>query len=270
MATTIAPRIVPFHLWGGRRAARLIERNAMVYRHAWTIIVSGVFEPLFYLFSIGVGIGNLVDVHLRAPNGSLVSYTAYVAPALLASSAMNGAIFDATFNIFFKLKYAKTYDAILATPVDVGDIAVGEIAWALLRGAMYAAAFLVVMAVMGLVHSWWALLALPAATLIGFCFAACGMAGTSYMRSWQDFSYVSLVQQPLFLFSATFFPLSTYPTWLGDIIRWTPLYQGVVLMRALILGGVDISSLGHVLYLLTLGLIGSLIAARRLGHLLLK
>jgi lipooligosaccharide transport system permease protein len=270
MATTIVPRIVPFHVWSGRRASRLIERNAMVYRHAWTIIVSGVFEPLFYLFSIGVGIGNLVDVHLRAPNGSLVGYTAYVGPALLASSAMNGAIFDATFNIFFKLKYAKTYDAILATPVDVGDIALGEIAWALLRGALYAAAFLVVMSGMGLVRSWWALLALPAATLIGFCFAALGMAGTTYMRSWQDFAYVSLAQQPLFLFSATFFPLSTYPTWLADIVRWTPLYQGIVLMRALVLGGVDLSTLGHVAYLVAFGFVGSLIAARRLGHLLLK
>jgi lipooligosaccharide transport system permease protein len=217
-----------------------------------------------------VGIGNLVDVHLHAPGGALVSYTAFVAPALLASSAMNGAVFDATFNVFFKLKYAKTYDAVLATPVGVGDIAVGEITWALIRGALYAIAFLCVMASMGLIHSWWALAALPAATLIGFCFAALGMAGTSYMRSWQDFGFINLAIQPLFLFSATFYPLSTYPRWLQIVVECTPLYHGVALLRALVLGGVGLVDLGHVAYLLGLGAFGAVVTARRLKYLLLK
>jgi lipooligosaccharide transport system permease protein len=248
----------------------MLERNAMVYRRTWTILVSGVFEPLFYLLSIGVGIGNLVNVHLRAPGGDLVTYTAYVAPALLASSAMNGAVFDATFNVFFKLKYAKTYDAILATPVSVGDIALGEIGWALIRGALYAVAFLLVMTAMGLVHSWWAVAALPAATLVGFAFAALGMAGTSYMRSWQDFGFISLAVQPLFLFSATFYPLSIYPGWLQIVVEFTPLYHGVALLRSLVLGGVGWADLGHATYLLALGVISAVIAARRLSRLLLK
>ena len=151
---------------GGRSSVFLVERHALVYRHTWLVFVSGVVEPLFYLLSIGVGLGHLV--------GSVrgVSYAAFVAPALLASASMNGALFDSTFNVFFRLKYEKLYDAALATPMRAGDVALGEISWALLRGALYAVAFLAVMAAMGLVHSWWALAALPAAMLTGFAFAA--------------------------------------------------------------------------------------------------
>jgi lipooligosaccharide transport system permease protein len=267
--TTLAMRVLPASI-GGRRSVRMLERNAMVYRRTWTVLVSGVFEPLFYLLSIGVGIGKLLTQDLHAPNGDIVTYTAFVAPALLASSAMNGAVFDATFNVYFKLKYAKTYDAILATPMTVSEVALGEIAWALLRGALYAIAFLCVMASMGLVHSWWALAALPAATLIGFTFAALGMAGTSYMRSWQDFGYVTLGVLPLFLFSATFYPLDRYPGWMQIIVEVTPLYHGVALLRSLVLGGVGISDLGHVAYLLALGLICAAITGRRLERLLLR
>ena len=270
MATTVTSRIAPPFAFGGRRAARVFERNAMAYRRLWLMLVSGFFEPLFYLLSIGVGISKLLTQHLHAPSGAPVTYTAYIAPALLAASAMNGAIIDSTFNMFFKLKYAKTYDAILATPVGVQDIALGEIAWSLARGALYAAAFLVVMAVMGLVHSWLALLALPAAVLIAFAFAAVGMAGTSFMRGWQDFQYVTLAIMPLFLFSGTFYPLARYPGWLQGVIQATPLYHGVALLRALVLGGAGWSELVHVAYLLVLGVICLLITARRLHKILLR
>jgi lipooligosaccharide transport system permease protein len=270
MATTVTGRVAPPFLLGGHRAARVLERNVMAYRRTWLILVSGFFEPVFYLLSIGVGISKLLTQHLHAPSGAPISYTAFIAPALLASSAMNGAIFDSTFNMFFKLKYAKTYDAILATPVGVQDIALGEIAWALLRGAMYAVAFLIVMAVMGLVHSWLALLALPAVVLIGFAFAGLGMAGTSFMRSWQDFQYVTLAIMPLFLFSATFYPLGRYPSWLQVVVQATPLYHGVALMRALVLGGAGWSEVGHAAYLAAVGVICLRITARRLHKLLLR
>ena len=118
---------------------------------------------------------------------------------------------DSTFNVFFKLRYAKLYDSMLATPLGPRDIAVGEISWALLRGGLYSAAFLLVALVEGLVGSWWAVLAVPAAVFIGFAFAAVGMFATTFMRSWVDFDYITLAIQPMFLFSATFFPLSTYP-----------------------------------------------------------
>ena len=193
-------RVVPPSILGRRRALLLIERDLMVYRRQWMIVISGLFEPLFYLLSIGVGIGKLVgDVH---GGGQAVSYSAFVAPALMASSAMNGAIYESTMNVFFKLKYAKVYEAVLATPVSVADVALGEVGYALLRGGAYAVVFLCVMLAMGLVASWWAVLAVPAAILIGFAFAGAGLAATSYMKSWQDFDLVQLAILPLFLFSA--------------------------------------------------------------------
>ena len=118
----------------------MVQRNLLVYKHTWMVIVSGFFEPLFYLLGIGIGLGSMV------PPTNGVSYSAFVAPGLLASSCLNGAITDGFFNIFFKLHYQKTYDGILATPMRVPDVALGEMMWALGRGSLYAAAFLVVLA----------------------------------------------------------------------------------------------------------------------------
>lgn len=264
----LVARVLPPSLTGGRRAALLVERNLMVYRRTWIIIVSGFFEPLFYLLSIGVGIGALVG-DVTGAGGRVVSYTTWVAPGLLASAAMNGAVYESTMNIFFKLKYAKTYDAVLSTPMGVGDVAVGEITWALMRGAAYAVAFLVVMLAMGLVESWWAVLVVPGALLIGFAFAAVGMACTSFMRSWNDFDMVQLAVLPLFLFSATFYPLSVYPSGLQVLVRVTPLYHGVALLRGLSLGDVGPDLLVNVAYLAVMGTVGLAVTSRRLARLLL-
>ncbi len=271
IAGTLVGRILPYDAIAGltgRRSRALVERNFMVYRRTWLTIVSGFFEPLFYLLSIGVGLGKLVP-HISYA-GADVRYTAFVAPALLASSAMNGAIFDSTFNIFWKMKYAKVYDAVLATPLGPFDVATGEISWALLRGAMYSTAFLVVMAGMGLLTSWWALLSLPFAVLEGLAFAAVGMGATTFMRSWQDFEWVTLAILPMFLFSATFYPLSTYPSAVGAVVRWTPLYQAVDVQRALVLGHLRLGLLANIGYLVAMGVVGVLVAGRRLGRLLLK
>jgi len=266
---TLAVRTTPLPLAGGR-AWRLVERNIVVYRRIWVLIVSGFFEPLFYLLSLGVGIGALVGT-VTGPDGQPIDYTAFVAPALLAASAMNGAIYDSTTNVFFKLKFAKTYDAMLATPLGPGDIAVGEITWAQLRGTLYSIAFLIVMAALGLITSWWALLALPATMLIGLAFAAVGMACTSFMRSWQDFEYVQLAILPMFLFSTTFFPLSVYPRAIQIVVQFTPLYHGIELVRPLTTGaGVGIGLLGHALYFVGLAAIGFSVTPRRLERLLLK
>jgi lipooligosaccharide transport system permease protein len=260
-------RIAPPGLFGTRRARRLVERNIRVYRRQWIFFVSGFFEPFFYLLSIGVGLSKLVGpIHAQH---HLIAYTAYVAPGLLASSAMNGATLDSTFNVFFKLKIAKTYDAVLATPLRPSDVALGELSWSLLRGTAYSTAFLVVMAALGYILSPWALLALPAAMLVSFAFGAVGMAATTYMRSWQDFDKVSLALIPLFLFSATFYPLTVYPGWLQAVIRVTPLYQGVALLRGLDTGLVSWSLAGHAAYLATAGLLGLRAAARRMAALLL-
>jgi lipooligosaccharide transport system permease protein len=272
-ATTVpAPRpllwrIVPPALWGSRRGQRLIERNVYVYRRTYMIIVSGFFEPVFYLVSIRLGLGSLVgsvDV-----NGQSVPYAEFVAPALLATSAMNGAIYDSTMNVFYKLKYARTYDAVLATPLGVGDVAVGEVGWALIRGSLYATAFLIVMTVLGLASSPLVIFCLPTALLIGFAFAAVGLAGCSYARTWADFTWIEAIQVPLFLFSATFYPLSVYSPGLRLIVQLTPLYHGVVLCRAFSMGDVSWSLGWSVLYLAVMGVVGLVIASRRLGILLL-
>ena len=246
----------------------MLERNLLVYRRIWPVIISGFFEPIFYLFSIGVGIGGLVGE--VTVGGTSVDYTAYVAPALLAASAMNGAVFESTFNIFFKLKYGKVYEAILSTPMKTTDIAVGEITWSLGRGMIYAVAFLLVMLVLGLIESPWGLLALPATLLIGFAFAACGMAATTFMNSWQDFDMVNLVVLPLFLFSATFYPLDVYPEIFQVLTQLSPLYHGVQLVRSLTLGTLSVNLFAHIGFLVAMGAAGSYVTSRRLGKLLLS
>jgi lipooligosaccharide transport system permease protein len=269
MTATLATRVAPLPL-AGSKAGLLVERNFMVYRRLWVLIVSGFFEPVFYLFSIGVGIGKLVGT-VTGPDGHVLRYTVFVAPALLAASAMNGAIYDATFNIFFKLKYAKTYDAVLATPLGPADVALGEIAWAQLRGTIYSAAFLLVMLLDGLIKSWWAVFALPATILMGFAFAAVGMAATSFMRGWQDFDFVQLAILPMFLFSTTFYPLGIYPRPLQLLVECTPLYHGIELLRALTTGaGLGVGLVGHAAYFLCMAALGVTISARRLERLLLK
>ena len=239
----------------------------MATKAFWPVFLSGFFDPVFYLLAIGVGIGQLVvDVEVA---GMQVDYTAFVAPAMLAASAMNGAIYEST-NMFFKLKYGKIYDGILSTPLQARDVATGEIAWSLARGSIYSLAFLLVMAVMGLIQSPYGILAFPAAILIGFAFGAAGVAATTYMRTWQDLDLVTLVTLPLFLFSATFYPIDVYPEFI-QIVTWiSPLYHGVVLIRGLTLGILEWTMLINVAYLAAWGIVGSMITARRIGVLLLK
>jgi lipooligosaccharide transport system permease protein len=259
----------PLRSLGGRGSLHLIERHARVYRHTWLVLASGLLEPLFYLLSIGVGLGGLVG-RVTGPGGHLISYPSFVAPALLATSCMTGAIYDSTFNVYLRLKYAKLYDAALATPMRAGDVALGEIGWALIRGSLYALAFMVVMLALGLLHSGWSVLALPVAVLTGFAFAATGMAATTFMRSWQDFEYVTVAMMPLFLFSATFYPLSVYPRALQIVVECTPLYQSVALMRGLVLGAVGPGLLWRAAYLAVMGAAGLYLAGRRISRLLLK
>jgi lipooligosaccharide transport system permease protein len=261
-------RVLPPGLYAGR-ARMLVARSALASRSIWLAIVSGFFEPLFFLVAMGQGLGSLVGT-VVGPAGQQLSYAAFIAPGLLAASAMNGAVYDATFSFFLKLKYAKLYDAMLATPLGPVDIALGEIGWALLRGGMYSAGFLAVMLAAGFIFSPWALLALPAALFVAFAFAAIGIAATSFMRSWQDFDLVQLVVLPMFLFSATFFPLSVYAPGVRWLVQAFPLYHAVALMRGLTTGIVGWSALGHVAYFAVMAALGLVVASRRLKILLLR
>jgi lipooligosaccharide transport system permease protein len=245
------------------RGHLLFERNLMVYRRTWLTIISGFFEPLFYLFSLGLGLGHFVG---RVGG---VSYASYIAPALLASSAMNGAVYDGLTNVFWKLRYGKVYDAMLATPVGPIDVALGETGWALFRGFLYSTGFVITAAALGLIHSWWGLLTLPAALVVGFGFAGVAIGASTFVRSWQDFDMVQLVQLPMFLFSATFFPLSVYPVAIQWVVRFSPLYHAIVLIRSLTLGSVGTGNLLDAGYLTLLGAAGIWLARRRMAGLLL-
>ncbi|WP_116044797.1 ABC transporter permease [Amycolatopsis palatopharyngis] len=264
----LLPRILPPGLYAGRASA-LIERSLLVSSRLWLVFASGVVEPLLYLFAFQIGFGKLVG-EVAGPGGQAMSYVAFVAPALLAASAMNGAVLDSTFNVFFKFRYAKLYDAMLATPIGPLDIAVGEITFAVLRGGAYAAAFLVVMGVMGLIVSPWALLMLPVALLIALAFASVGMVCATFLRSPSQFDYIQLAIMPMFLFSTTFYPLTVYPEPLQIVVQCIPLYHGVELMRGLSVGVLDVSMVGHVAYLLVLVAVGVYATSRRLAGLLLK
>ena len=221
------------------RSRRLVERNLLVYRHSWIVIVSGFFEPLFYLLGIGYGLGTILgDIELA--DGRAISYAAFVAPALLAQSSMNGAIAETIFNVFFKLNYARTYDGILATPLGIREIAIGELTWALIRGTLYCIAFLGVMVAMGLVLSPWAVLIIPTTVLLGAAFSAAGLATSVYLRTVQDFDLpFGLVVMPMFLFSGTFFPITEMPQIIQWLVELTPLYHGVVLLRSLSIGAIE-------------------------------
>ena len=251
----------------GEATGLLLYRNYLAYRRGWYIFVSGFLEPVLYLFSIGVGVGQLVTGFEF--NGETIPYAEFVAPGMLAASAMNGTLMDATFNFFFKLKYNKLFDQMLATPLTTMDIARGELSWSLLRGGIYAAGFLVIMVAMDLVSSWWAVLVVPAALLIGLAFGGVCMALTTFMRTWQDFEFVTLATMPMFLFSATFFPITAFPTGLRWVVELTPLYRGVVLCRELTTGTLSWASAVSVVYLVTMGLVGLAVVRRRLDKLLL-
>ncbi len=248
------------------RFLRMTERNAVGYTRMLPILLAGMVEPFLYLLSIGLGVGELVGDVVYA--GRSVPYETFVASGMLATAAMNGAVFDTTFNFFLRLKYAKLYDAVLATPMEPRDVALGEITWALLRGLLYSSAFLVTMWGFGLTESWWTLAALPTTVLIGAAFASVGLAASTYMRSFLDFDFVNLAVTPMFLFSATFFPLGQYPDGVSYVVQATPLYQGVALCRAFTTGEVHVGLVGHVVYLLAFAGIGVVIAGRRLDALL--
>ncbi|MDX2341162.1 ABC transporter permease [Micrococcus sp. M4NT] len=235
----------------------------------WVVFFSGFFEPVLYLASMGIGLGTLVG-DVTGPDGTPVPYGMFIAPALLAVSAMNGAIYDSTWNVFFKLRYAKTYQTMLATRLGPLDVAVGEIAMALLRGLIYAVGFLIVMTVAGLVTSWTAVLMIPGALLVALGFASLGMAVTSFMKTFQHMDWIQIVLMPMFLFSATFFPLSVYPPAIQGVIQVFPLWHAVEMMRALAVGVMTWGTLGHVAYFVAMAAVGMWLTSRRLGALFLR
>ncbi len=262
------PRVLP-GLYGGNIRAVLERGFIVMAKQNWGIVASGFFEPVFYLLAMGLGLGGLVGT-VQGPGGHTLSYAAYIAPALLATSAMNGAVYDSTMNVFFKLRFAKLYQAMLQTSLGALDVAAGEIAMALFRGLLYACAFMVVMVVMGLVTSWWAVLMVPAALLVALGFAGIGMAATSYMKTFQHLDIVGFLLMPMFLFSSTLYPISVFPVGVQWFIKAMPLWHGVEMMRQLSVGALSLATAGHLLYFVVMSAAGVAIASRRLRALFLR
>jgi len=251
------------------RVPQLLERGFIAFRSStWMIVLSGFLEPVLYLLSFGYGIGKLLPS--ITVGGESIKYAVFIAPALLATSAMNGAIYDSTMNVFFKLNHDRIYHGMLATSLGPLDVALGEIGWALLRGFSYACTFMAVVVPLGLIPSLWGVLAIPAAVLIAFGFASCGMAITSYMKSFQQLEVVNIFLLPMFLFSGSFYPVSVFPQWLQFTVNLLPLTHAINLVRGLCLGHINLALAGHALYFVVMIIIGLFFTTKRLNALFMK
>lgn len=253
-----------------RNTKAVIARGLLATKSTnWLVMLSGFFEPVLFLVSMGVGLGAIVGP-VEGPGGGDISYAAYIAPALLAVSAMNGAVYDSTWNVFFKMNFAKLYQGMLYTSLGPLDVALGEIFLALLRGLLYALGFTAVMGVMGLITTPSALLMIPASVLIAFGFASIGMGITSFLKTFQQMDWINFIMLPMFLFSATFYPLGVYPQAIQWLIQAMPLWHGVELLRQISVGSFTAATPIHIGYFLVMSAAGMLLTTMRLRQLFLK
>ena len=259
---------VGHQLYAGRSRA-IIERSLIALRSStWVPVATGFVEPVLYLLAFGYGMGELIgNVTL---GDKTIDYTVFIAPGLLATSAMNGAIYDSTWNVFFKLNESKLYQGMLATPLGPLDVALGEITWALFRGLSYAIAFLAITTPLGLVPGISAVLAIPAAVFIAFGFASFGMAITSYFKTYQQMGMINIVLLPLFLFSGSLYPISVYPDWLEFLIQLMPSWHGIELVRDVWFGNFNSGTLLHIFYFLVMIICGLYLTTRRLRDLFMR
>jgi lipooligosaccharide transport system permease protein len=214
-------------------AWRLWQRNALIYRHTYKFnILPNFFEPFLYLLAMGLGLGAYLK-HVRG-----VSYIDFIAPGLIATAAMYGTSFEVTFNAFVKMQFGKVYDAVMATPLSIEDVALGEVLWGTSRAVIYGVLFTAIASLFGVVHSWLAVLSPVGIGLIGLMFSVIGLSFTAVVPLIDFFTYYwTLFITPMFLFSGIFFPLDRLPHWVQVVAWFIPLHQGVNLMRALILTG---------------------------------
>ena len=267
-AVDIAMRNKSTALYAGRPYV-LLERGWLAFKSsAWIPVVTGFVEPVLFLLAFGYGMGNLVG---NVTTGSTtIDYTLFIAPGLLANSAMNGAIYDSTWNVFWKLNESKLYKTMLSTSLGPLDIALGEICWALIRGLVYSLGFLTIVTVLGITPSFWAILAIPAASLVAFGFASFGMAITSYFKTYQQMGFINIILLPMTLFSGSLYPISVYPDWLEKVIMALPLWHGIEMVRAFWFGNINSGVLVHIAYFLVMITVGLFVTSRRLRALFLR
>jgi lipooligosaccharide transport system permease protein len=245
---------------------RVIEHRALQYRRTFRASLFGSFGiPALFLAAMGLGLGGYVDRSADAVlNG--VTYLQFLAPGLLASSLMQTGSFEASFPILGGLQWSKIFHAMVATPLRARDIALGNLAWIAIRLMLVGAIFAVVIVAFGASRSPLILLAVPVAVLTGVAFAAPIMAFTATQRRPDRFAAVFRFGiTPLFLFSGTFFPIESLPSFLQPVAWLSPLWHGVDVCRALMLGTVGdapLLALIHLAILAAIATIGALLAIR--------
>jgi len=249
----------------GQMAVRAFQSWLVNYRRTWRgSIYSSVLMPVLYLGAMGLGLGTLVNKHGTAGLGG-VSYLVFLAPGLMAATAMQTAVGESLYPVYTAVKWQQTYQAAAATPLKPGDIFRGHLLFTTMRLAMNMTIFLVIMSAFGSVRSAWVVAALPAAVLTGLAFAA-PLDAFAVTRKNNDQAFNIIFRFgmiPLFLFSGTFFPVTQLPGWVRPLAYVTPLWHGVALCRALSLGSADlVGSLGHLAYLTAIVILGLLAGER--------
>ena len=248
---------------GAPRWLRSLAYWAFQYKRTWRGSVTTSFlYPVLYLAALGVGLGSLVDHHVHAVSG--VSYLDFLAPGLLAATAMQVGANESMYPVMDAIKWGRTYFAMLATPLTVKDVLRGHLAWIAVRLVTVCAIYVAIMEAFGTLRSGLAVLAIPAGVLAGLAFVTPIMAFAGTQESDRGFSSLyrfGLI--PLFLFSGTFFPITQLPRWLQYVAYATPLYHGVALCRGLVLGNLGIAAGAvHAGYLVALVVVGYVFAVR--------
>jgi len=221
--------------------AKIINRNMLVFKKTWLAnIMFNFVEPLMYLSAIGYGLGMFVGQINGMP------YIEFLAPALIASSAMFSTTFEMTYGSFTRMSHQKIFHGMVATPISMDDVVIGEIIYGTIKGVLYGCVFFLVVVLFGLVNSPWALLMPIPLALMVMCFSIMSLIWTSIAPNYDSFNYFfTLLISPMFLFSGVFFPVETLPAGL-DLLPWfTPLYHAVEIMRPLLHGDVSPSLLTH-------------------------
>ncbi len=242
---------------------RVLEHNLMVYRRTWQgSVLSSLLSPILFLAAMGIGLGGYVNRGAGAAVLGDVPYVAFLAPGLLAAQAMQTAAFETTYPIMGKIVWDKLYEAMLATPLTVRDLLLGELEWVVVRLSLVCGAFLLVMIAFGAVRSPLGILALPVAVLTGVSFAAPIMAFSATQRHDSNFNVLFRFGiTPLFLLSGTFFPLDRLPWFVQPLAYLTPLYHGIALARGLSLGSLDpVAAVVHLAVLLAFAAAGIAVA----------
>ncbi len=235
-----------------RQAFTIVLRNVLVWRKLLgPSLVFSFGEPAIYLLGLGFGLGQFIG----EVNG--IPYFTFLASGLLAASAMNVSSFEGMFSVFTRMTHQQTYDAILATPLQVDDIVAGETLWCASKSVLNTLPILVVATLLGAIHNWTALAAIPVFFLVGLCFAGPAIVVAAFAPSYDFFNYyTTLLITPMFIFSGVFYPVATLPPIAQVIVNILPLSHAIALIRPLVAGQAMVDPLLHVLVLLGYAVVG--------------